>query len=88
MGNSYAIRKKPVWQIHRMVLMKRELLETIYQHGDFLLGKYEGQYYLFIGEQSCQLSDHPYEPCLYIKAINKKQRCTYSRKVENEYMDN
>ena len=68
MGNSYARRKKPVWQIHRMVLMKRELLETIYQHGDFLLGKYEGQYYLFIGEQSCQLSDHPYEPCLYIKA--------------------
>lgn len=47
--------------------MKRELLETIYQDGDLLLGEYEGQYYLFRGEQSCRLSDHPYEPCLYIK---------------------
>ena len=43
--------------------MKRELLETIYQDGDLLLGEYEGQYYLFRGEQSCRLSDHPYEHC-------------------------
>ena len=48
--------------------MKRELLETIFQDGDLLLGKYEEQYYLFKGEQSCQLFDHPYEPCLYIEA--------------------
>ena len=48
--------------------MKSESTETIYQDGDLLLRKYEGQYYLFIGEQSCQLSDHPYGPCLYIKA--------------------
>ena len=48
--------------------MKRESLETIYRDGDILLGKYEGQYYLFKGEQSFQLSDHPYEPCLYIEA--------------------
>ena len=46
--------------------MKRELLETIFQDGDLLLGKYEEQYYLFKGGQSCRLSDHPYEPCLYI----------------------
>ena len=31
--------------------MKREALETIYQDGNLLLGKYEGQYYLFKGEQ-------------------------------------
>ena len=48
--------------------MKKELLETIYRDGDLLLGKYEEQYYLFKGEQSFQLSDHPYEPCLYIEA--------------------
>ena len=48
--------------------MKRESLETIYQDGDPLLGKYEEQYYLFNGEQSCRLSDYPDEPCLYIKA--------------------
>ena len=48
--------------------MKRELLETIFQDGDLLLGKYEEQYYLFKGEQSCQLFDHLYEPCLYIEA--------------------
>lgn len=48
--------------------MKRELLETIFQDGDFLLGKCEEQYYLFYGEQSCQLFDHLYEPCLYINA--------------------
>ena len=47
--------------------MKRELLETVYQDGDLLLGKHEEQYYLFKGEQSCRLSDYPYEPCLYIK---------------------
>ena len=48
--------------------MKRESLETIYQDGDLLLGKYEGQYYLFKGEQPYLLAGHPYEPCLYIKA--------------------
>ena len=48
--------------------MKRELLETLFQDGDLLLGKYEEQYYLFNGEQSCQLFDHRYEPCLYIEA--------------------
>ena len=48
--------------------MKRESLETIYQDGDLLLGKHEGQYYLFKGEQPYLLAGHPYEPCLYIKA--------------------
>lgn len=48
--------------------MKKESLKTIYQDGDLLLGECEGKYYLFRGEQRCQLSDHPYEPCLYIKA--------------------
>jgi len=48
--------------------MKKESMETIYQDGDLLIGKYEEQYYLFKGEQSCRLSDHLYEPCLYIKA--------------------
>ena len=48
--------------------MKKELPETIYQDGDLLLGKCEEQYYLFKGEQSCQLFDHLYEPCLYIEA--------------------
>ena len=48
--------------------MKRELLETLFQDGDLLLGKYEEQYCLFNGEQSCQLFDHRYEPCLYIEA--------------------
>ena len=47
--------------------MKRKLPETIYQDGDLLLGKCEEQYYLFIGERSFRLSDHPYEPCFYIK---------------------
>ena len=47
--------------------MTRELLETIYQDGDLLLGKYEEQYYLFKGGQSCRLSDYLYEPCLYIE---------------------
>ena len=48
--------------------MNIESLETIYQDGDLLLGKYEGRYYLFRGEQSYRLSDYPYEPCLYIEA--------------------
>ncbi len=48
--------------------MKRVLLETLFQDGDLLLGKYEEQYYLFQGEQSFQLFNHLYEPCLYIEA--------------------
>lgn len=47
--------------------MKKDSLETIYREGDLLLEKSNGQYSLYIGERSYQLSDYPYEPCLYIK---------------------
>ena len=47
--------------------MKKVSPETIYQDGDLLLKKEEGQYYLIKGEQSYQLSDHSYELCLYIE---------------------
>ena len=50
--------------------MEKESLKTIYRDGDLLLGESGGNYYLSAGERLYQLSDYPYEPCLYIKGAH------------------
>ena len=49
-------------------MMKDVLRLLLFLDGDLLLGKVGEEYYLYQGEQSFQLSDHPYEPCLYVKS--------------------
>ena len=48
-------------------MMEKEPVKTIYQDGDLVLGQREETYILSIGNQIFELSDHPYEPCLYLK---------------------
>ena len=49
-------------------MMTRESLNVIFQEGDLCLGEAAGRTYLVDGERSVLLSDHPYEPCLYVKS--------------------
>ena len=49
-------------------MMTKESLNVIYQEGDLFLGDADGRTYLLDGGRSFWLSDHPYEPCLYIKS--------------------
>ena len=44
----------------------------IYQNDKYILGEAEGKYFLMIDEQKYLISDHPYEPCLYIKGPSAK----------------
>ena len=48
-------------------MVNRESLNVIFQEGDLCLGDVDERTYLLDGERSFWLSDHPYEPCLYVK---------------------
>ena len=47
--------------------MEKESVKILYQDGDFLLEQSGEKFYLTLGEQSYEILDYPYEPCLYIK---------------------
>ena len=49
-------------------MVTRESLNIIFQEGDFCLGEAAGRTYLVDGTRSFWFSDHPYEPCLYVKS--------------------
>lgn len=51
-------------------MVTRESLNVIYQESDLFLGDADGRTYLIDGERSFWLSDHPYEPCLYVKSFD------------------
>ncbi|MBQ6575164.1 MAG: hypothetical protein IJL90_03555 [Lachnospiraceae bacterium] len=44
-----------------------ETSKTLYEDGEYLLVRSDGDAFLCIGDNSYKLSDHPYEPCLYIR---------------------
>ena len=49
-------------------MVTRESLNVIFQEEDLCLGDADGRTYLVDGARSFWLSDHPYEPCLYVKS--------------------
>lgn len=46
-------------------------MKTIYRGNGILLGETDGKYYLVAEENTYRLSDHIYEPCLYIKGSDR-----------------
>ena len=45
-------------------------MKVLYREGDLLLWQSDDDCFLSVGEKTYQLSDHPYEPCLYIKTAD------------------
>ena len=60
-------------------MVNRESLNVIFQEGDLCLGDVDERTYLLDGERSFWLSDHPYEPCLYVKTSDGASKMSLER---------